>query len=437
VSSVYETFNTLASIEGTGSQQRKIDTITALLYDASSIEAKYIIRLLLGTMRIGVGSGLVRDAIAEAFNVNTETVKRGIMVSSDIERVALAAQHGGEEAVSSMSIQLGTPIKPMLAQKGTREDIVQNPPKNARIEWKYDGARLQCHIHNDTVQLFTRRMNEVTESMPDVCTILQETVSADTAIIDCEVVAYEPNSTTPKPFQEVMKRLRRKYDVTETAQDITLDVHAFDILHRNGEDLIDYPLTRRREYLTSTVKSDILANSQQLTTIEDLHHAEHHALQHGHEGIMLKDTDSPYQPDNRGKHWLKIKPEAETLDCVVIGGEWGEGKRSDMIGTFMLAVHDTTTNEFKSIGKVATGFTEKQLKTLTKRFKPLITHTNGKTLSITPKIVFEVATEEIQPSPQYDSGYGLRFPRFITVREDKTPTDTETLTRINQLYKKQ
>lgn len=438
VSRVYAAFEDIAETEGTGSQQAKVNAIKTLLFDASGQEAKYIVRLLLSEMRIGVGDGTVRDAIAQAFDMPIEAVERGIMVTNDVEKVAKTARDAGERALRDLSITIGRPVKAMLARKGTKSDAIADAGDNGEVvvEWKFDGARLQVHIEGDDVRLFTRNTNEETDSMPDVCDIVRDNVTVDEAIIDCEVVAYAPDSTEPEPFQEVMKRFRRKYDIEEMSEKITLDIHTFDVLYASGETLIDKSLRDRRDTLESVVTEDILASQWSATSADEIADIEEASLEAGHEGVMVKDPSSSYQPDNRGKNWLKIKPDVETLDCVVVGGEWGEGRRAKWVGTFMLAVSDEH-GELKEIGKVATGLSDMQLAELTERFDSLIKSESGAEIEFHPEIVFEVGTEEIQPSPSYGSGFGLRFPRFISVREDKSPSEADTVQRVENLYDSQ
>lgn len=437
VSSVFDAFSEIASVSGSGSQTEKVERIKRLLLDADSSEAKYIVRLLLNKMRIGVGDGTVRDALAHAFDVDVELVKRGMMVTNDVELVAETARDGGNEALSELSIVLGRPIKPMLATKSSKTDAIADAggkSGDVAVEWKYDGARLQCHVTPESIRLFSRRMVEVTDSMPDVCARLRDHTNVSSAIIDCEVVAYASDSDGPAPFQEVMTRFKRKHNVEEMTEKVQLSLYSFDILYVEGDSLIDSDLLKRRERLETAVSDEILAPRWTASTAEEIARIEEESLESGHEGVMVKNPDSTYQPDNRGKNWVKIKPAVETLDCVVVGAEWGEGRRSHLLGTFMLAIQDEDTGELQRIGKVGTGLSDAKLAELTERLKPLIESETGKNVTVTPNIVFEVGTEEIQPSPTYESGYGLRFPRFIEIREDKGVEDIETVERVNRLY---
>lgn len=438
VEDVHATIDDLSNVSGSGSQETKIKTLANVLLDCSSgTEAKYFSRLVLEEMRIGVGAGIVRDAIAEAFIVDVDAVQHGLMVTNDAGLVAQTASEGGESALKNLEIEIGRPIAPMLAKDGDMEEVmddVSNGDGQVAVETKYDGARLQCHLDGDEVTLYTRRLNEVTNSLPDVVEVVKDTVDADTAIIDTEVVAYESeDSEEALPFQEVMKRLRRKYDIEEKADEIHMDIHAFDILYKDGSGQIKKPLTERRNVLEDTVGSEVVADQYYTDSLERIAELEQQALADGDEGLMVKNPSSEYLPDDRGWNWVKIKPEPETLDCVVVGGEWGEGRRAEWVGTFMLAVRDDDTGEFHRIGKVATGVTDEQLEDLTERFEPLIENEDGKDITFKPELVFEVGYEEIQPSPQYESGYGLRFPRFIGVREDKSTSDIDTVSRVEDL----
>lgn len=436
LSEVYETLEDLAAVSGSGSQTEKEKTLSNVLLDCeSSNEAKYFARLVLGEMRIGVGSGTVRDALALSFNIDSKVIERGLMVTNDVGLVAETARDGGESALSNLEIELFRPVSPMLAQKGVKSDALDDAGHGGEVvvEYKFDGSRLQIHKNGDEVKLFTRRMNEVTDSMPDVVDIVREDIQAETAILDAEVVAYESeDATEPEPFQQVMRRLRRKYDIDEMAEEIILDIHTFDILYVNGDSLIDESLAARREHLVD-VCGDTLSEQWYADSAEEIADLEANSLAEGHEGVMVKDPSSTYHPNNRGKNWLKIKPDVETLDCVVVGGEWGEGRREGWIGSFMLAVRDEETGDLRTIGKVATGLTDKELEQLTERFEPLIESEEGKEITFSPETVFEVGYEEIQPSPTYTSGYGLRFPRFLGVREDKSIDNADTVSRVADL----
>ncbi|MEA1905891.1 MAG: ATP-dependent DNA ligase, partial [Euryarchaeota archaeon] len=420
---VFERMLSIAQASGKGSQQIKIKNLQYLFGTASPTESRYIARIVLEELRIGVGEGLVRNAIAQAFKEDAGAVERAYMLINDLGEVAVTASHHDLEQVS---IRIGRPIKPMLAQIGSFDDITGL----YAAEWKFDGARVQIHKNGDNVRIFSRRLEDVTKSLPDVVNIIKSQVTANQVILDGEVVATG-HAGKPLAFQEIMRRFRRKYKVSAMAEKVPLHLNLFDIMHLNGEALIDEPLHTRRKQLESVARPHgdavrISVAEQVVTNDPGVAHTVYQAaLDAGHEGIMLKNPDSTYSPGKRGKNWLKIKPIMETLDLVVVGADWGEGRRANLIGSYMLACYDPDTAEFLEIGRVGTGITDEQLTELTELFSQYIISEDGGTIELQPAIVFEIAYEEIQKSPHYASGYALRFPRLVRVRFDKTPEDAD------------
>ena len=436
---VFERFKDISRISGKGSQTSKIKNLQYLFNSASSKEVGYISLLAIEELRIGVGEGIVRDAIGRAFDVPSEDVERGFMLTNDMGLVALTAKQGGADAVSGLGLVLNRPIKLMLAQITPSLESAISDMDEAAIEWKFDGARVQIHKDGDDVVLYSRRLENITQSLPDIVEAVREHVKMDTAILDGEAVAIDADGR-PRPFQDILKRFRRKYDVNSTAREIPLTLNLFDIMYLNGESLLDRPLVERRELLRSSVENDISirVDTQVVTKdIEEINRIYTEALKGGHEGIMIKNPNSPYSPGKRGKNWLKKKPVMETLDLVVIGAEWGYGRRTSFMGSYALACHDTDTGKFLPVGKVATGFSDEQLAELTDIFSELVVVESGKEIELKPEIVFEVAFEEIQKSSNYESGYALRFPRLVNVRDDKSVEDVETIERIEDMYRLQ
>ncbi len=436
IDSIRKTFDEIASLEGEGSQKRKVLLLTGLYGSASPIEARYLTRLILGEMRLGVGEGIIRDAIARAWGLDSELVERGYMIVNDLGRVAVVAKNEGKNGLKNLRIQLHIPVKMMLAQ--VAEDISDaiREMKKVAVEWKFDGSRVQIHYGNGKVTIYSRRLENVTRALPEIVREIKKCVE-EGVILDGEVIAVKDGK--PMPFQQVLRRFRRKHEITKMIEKIPLIVYFFDILYKDGE-IIDLPLEERRKILESVVKeSDIIKIAKQVVTSDkdEVERVYSEALNAGHEGAMLKNPKSPYIPGKRGKHWLKLKEVMETLDLVVIGGEWGEGKRSHLISSFELACLDTDTGKLLRVGKVATGFTDEDLEDLTELFKPLIKYEEGKRISFQPKIVFEVAYQEIQKSPKYESGFALRFPRFIRLRDDKGVEDADTIERVRSLYESQ
>jgi DNA ligase-1 len=430
---VYMRFQTIARLQGKGSQDAKIKNLQYLLAAAGQAEISYITRLAIEELRIGVGEGIVRNAIAEAFDVPAEFVERGYMLVNDFGIVAYTAKKEGKEGLEKLGVMLGRPLKVMLAQIAPGMKEVVEEMGTLAVEWKFDGARVQIHKDGSSVVIYSRKLEKVTSSLPDIVRSVRSYVFAEKVILDGEVVALGKDGR-PMAFQEILKRFRRKYEISETALEIPLSLNLFDIMYLNGESLIDKPLKERRRKLEETCDKSILAKQKVTNDMAVVETIYKEALEAGHEGVMLKNPDSFYSPGKRGKNWLKLKPVMETLDLVVVGGEWGEGRRTKLIGSYLLACRDPDTNMFLLIGRVATGITDEQLEELTKLFKDMVISESGIHVDFEPKIVFEVAFEEIQKSPNYDSGYALRFPRLVNVRSDKSAEDADSIERVEQVY---
>ncbi|MCZ7395183.1 MAG: ATP-dependent DNA ligase [Candidatus Methanoperedens sp.] len=433
IKDVYIRFQTIAKMTGKGSQGAKIKNLQYLFGAAKPLESVYIARLSIEEMRIGVGEGIVRDAISQAFDVPSELVERGYMLTNDFGLVAHTAKKEGEQGLLKLGVVLNRPLKMMLAQVASGINEAVEEMGTVAAEWKFDGARVQIHKNNDDITVYSRRLEDVTSSLPDIVKAVKSFVSAKSVILDGEAVALGKNNR-PMAFQEILRRFRRKYDISITALEIPLFLNLFDILYLNGESLIDMPLIQRRKRLEEVCDKSIVAKQTVTGDVARVEAIYKEALAAGHEGVMLKNPESLYTPGKRGKNWLKFKPVMETLDLVVIGGNWGEGRRANLIGSYLLACRDPDTDRFLSIGRVATGITDDQLEELTKIFKELVISESGTEVEFEPKIVFEVAFEEIQKSPNYDSGYALRFPRLVNVRSDKSSLDADSIERVEQLY---
>ncbi|HKJ59406.1 MAG TPA: ATP-dependent DNA ligase LigA [Halobacteriales archaeon] len=433
VAEVDRELRAVADAEGPGSQDRKLEVLFGLFSRCSPSEARYLARIVLSEMRIGVGGGAVRDAIAQAFDVPVDHVERAVQLSNDYGLVAETAREQGVAGLDDIHMAVGRPVQSMLAQSGTVTDALDSWGE-AAVEWKLDGARVQVHYDGDAVRAFSRNLEDVTDPLPEVVEFVEEHLEVP-AILDGEVVAVD-ESGDPLPFQEVLRRFRRKYDVERAREEVGLEVYAFDCLHADGDDLIDRPYVERREALRSVLSAG-LSEATVTGDAEEVEAIERAALEAGHEGIMLKNPESAYTPGRRGKNWLKRKPDVETLDLVVTGAEWGEGRRAKFLGTYELSVvtdgEGTDGRGFLTIGNVATGITDEELAELTALIEPHVRSQSGKDVDVEPTVVFEVGYEEIQRSPTYESGYALRFPRFVAIRDDKDPEDADTLDRVERL----
>jgi len=423
----------LAAAEGAGSQETKLDALFGLFSMSSPEEARYLARLVLSEMRIGVGEGTVRDAVAAAFDVPVEEVERALQVSNDYGLVARRTREGGSDALAEITLEVGRPVQAMLAQTGTVRDALE-AWEDVAVEWKYDGARVQVHYDGTTVGLYSRNMEDVTDPLPEIVATVEERLAVP-AILDGEVVAVDEEGD-PRPFQQVLRRFRRKHDVAQAREDVRLRLHAFDCLHADGEDLLDAPLAERHDRLIDVLgDGNVVSELWHCTDADHVEEIEEAALGAGHEGVMLKNPEAAYTPGKRGQNWRKRKPDVETLDLVVTGAEWGEGRRASLLGTFEVSVR--TDEGYASVGNVATGVTDEQLEELTDLLEPHVRAESGTEVDIEPAVVFEVGYEEIQSSPSTSSGYALRFPRFLGVREDKDPGDADSLARLEGLVGEQ
>jgi DNA ligase-1 len=426
---VYTELIAIAELEGKKSQREKLLAVRRLLGNAHPLEGRYLARIMLEELRIGVGEGSVREAIARAFLVDSALVEHAMQALNDAGEVARLARLG-PDALREVRITLFHPVRMMLAQQGTIPDMIQEHGQIA-AEFKYDGSRFQFHKKGNWARLYSRRLEDVTAALPDVIEKLITSTTHD-VILDGEVIAIKDDK--PMPFQSVLRRFRRRHDIAEAQDAIEMVPNVFDILYLDGETLIDLPLEKRRERLERVVNRYIAPQvvSSDPLEIERTYKA---ALDAGHEGIMIKVPASPYSPGQRGKNWIKIKPDVDTLDLAVIGGEWGEGKRAHVFGSFLVACQDQ--GKLIALSRVATGFSDEQLIEVYDLLKDRVIKKSGKEVSFEPDLVFEVGYAELQVSPTYEGGFALRFPRFIRIRDDKDITDVETLESIRERYFRQ
>jgi len=315
-----------------------------------------------------------------------------------------------------------------------------------RLEYKYDGFRLQIHKQGNKIKLFTRRLEEVSSQFPDVVEAVKKHVKAINCILDSEAVGYDPKTGKYQPFQHISKRIKRKYSINELAKELPVEINIFDILYLEGNELLDKSLTERidnlKKVVTEKEKQIVLAKGILIKTEEEAEKFYQESLDAGNEGVMIKDLSAPYQPGGRVSAWIKMKPIMEELDLVIVGAEWGNGKRSSWLTSFTLACRNDS-GDFYELGKVGTGLKEEESEDavsfpqLTKLLEPLIISKKDKEVRVQPKIVVMVAYEEIQKSPTYNSGYALRFPRVLRLRPDRMPEDIASYDDILDLYESQ
>ncbi len=426
---VYSEFEKIAGTGGKKSQREKLLVVRKLLANADPLEGRYLARIMLEDLRIGVGDGTIREAVARAFGVSPALVEHAVQALNDLGYVAWLAKTG-EAALKDVHISPFHPVKMMLAQQGSIVSAI-GELGIVTAEYKYDGSRFQFHRTGSRSALYSRKLEDVTNALPDVLAILNESTSHD-VILDGEVIAIKDNR--PLPFQEVLRRFRRKHDISKMQEEVILVPNVFDILYLDGETLIDLPLSERRKRLETAVIRHVAPQlvSDDPAAVTDFYHA---ALDAGHEGIMIKATESPYTPGMRGKNWLKVKPEVDTIDLAVVGAEWGEGKRAHYFGSFILACQDN--GELVTLSKVATGFSDEQLAEAYDLLHDQIVSQSGKEVRFDPELVFEVGYSELQVSSNYPAGFALRFPRFVRIRDDKDITEIETVSSIRERYQRQ
>ena len=434
---IFYSIRELASLTGKSSQEKKLNIILELLNSAEPKETKYIIRTIIEELRLGIAEGILRDAIALAFNVDKEIVEYAYNLKTDFGEVAIIAKEKGEEGLKRIKLEIGKPTKVMLAEKSKNIEEALKDAKEPAIEYKYDGMRTLVHKDKDKIWIFTRRLENVTKQFPDLVKLCRDNIKVERAILEGETLGIKDKK--PVPFQELSKRIHRKYNIEEMVKDIPIQINLFDCLLVENEQLLDKPFSYRRKKLEEIVKiiKGKFQLAEQLKT-KDLKKAEefyHKALNLGQEGVMVKNLNAPYQPGKRVGYMYKVKPEKETLDLVVVGAEWGQGRRTTWLASFVLAIRDEETGELLEIGKMGTGLTDEQFKEMTERLKPLIEFEKDNIVHIKPKIVVEVDYQELQKSPNYKSGFALRFPKLIRIREDKGIEEADTLERIKRLYK--
>ena len=453
IEKVFKNLQELAFVTGAGSQERKLALITELLTSAKPEEACYIVRTILGELRVGVAEGLIRDAIVEAFLVKegmkkeekekmTELVDYAWNILSDFGEVAKIAREKGADGLKKVKIQIGRPVQVMLGLAAPSiEDIVKKFGKII-AQYKYDGMRVECHKKGDKIWVFTRRLENVTPQFPDIVELCRKGLKAEECVVEGEALGIDKKTGYPLPFQVLSQRIHRKYDVEKMVEEIPIQVNLFDILYLNGKMLLNKPLIEREKILKK-ILNEIPGKFQfakEIITddIKKLEEFYHEALNAKQEGLMLKVPSSRYVFGRHVETMYKIKPIMETLDLVIVGATWGEGARAKWLTSYLLACRDPDTGKFLPCGMMSTGLTEEQYEQMTKLLKGLIISEKGKEVVVKPKIVVEVGYQEIQKSPNYESGFALRFPRFIRDRSsEKGPEEADTLERIKNLFESQ
>jgi DNA ligase 1 len=437
ITEVQNTFEVIAHTRGVGGRTKKELLITTLLSRTEPVEAKYLIKIFTGEMRTGLHEGLMERAVSSAFGVPLSDVQHAAMVLGDIGEVASVIRSGGLTRLVSARFNVFRPVELMLAQisQSVREALEEHGGTSA-FEYKYDGVRVQIHQKGDRVEIFSRRLNNVTSSLPEVVKTVKMNIHARSAIVEGEVIAFD-SAGYPIAFQHLMRRFRRIRGVSGFAEKMPITLYLFDVLYLNGDSLITKPYINRRQILAETAGK--IALSKQIVT-DSLEHGEvflKEALASGHEGLMAKKLDSPYTPGRRGKRWLKIKIILEPLDLVITAAEYGYGRRKGWLSDYYLAARDPQSGEFLDVGKTFKGLTDAEITELTRRLKESTVFEGTHKVAVIPKIVVEVVYNEIQHSPRYKSRMALRFARITRIREDKSPQQASTIDQVKEIYDRQ
>lgn len=502
---VYTTIKSIADIEGSNSVSIKSSKINELLSDAEPIEAKFIIRIVVGDLRIGVSTGTLRDALIrgifpkiiglydkdinkevqgkiylythketalkqtlldydyiktntyeearEIYNLITDKFQEAYDKINDISRIAEIAKHKGLKGLTEITLEVMTPLRAMLMQKVNKvEEAEKKIPLPFALEFKYDGFRCQIHKQKNNIKLFTRNLEDVTFQFTDVVDLIKRKVKAESVILDGEILGKDTQGNY-LPFQAISQRIKRKHNIQELVKKLPVSYTTWDILYHNGKSIIDLPLHERRALLKSLIENDehfFISEQKIISSIEEGEKFYKESLAKGNEGVVVKDLHSSYKPGNRVGCWLKIKPIMDPLDLVIVGAQWGEGKRSSWLTSYIIACYDKDQDTFLEIGKVGSGLkeieTEKKAETdltfseMTELLKPLIDKSipeKNNTVTIQPKIVITVAYEEIQTSNTYQSGFALRFPRFLGLRDDLDTHEADDIEKIKDYFEQQ
>jgi DNA ligase-1 len=433
---VYVLLERIAATAGKGSRTRKEALLRNMLERATALEAKYLAKVVYQEMRHGVSEGLLLEGIAQAAGIKTNMVRRANQLWGDVGEVALVALTEGEPGLAAATIRLFRPLKPMLAQ--TSEELAEQFERHGgrvALEYKLDGARVQIHRRGNQVRIYTRRLADVTASLPDVVAEVQARLAAGEAVLDGEAVAVDDQGR-PLPFQHLMRRFRRVHDVAETVAEVPVELHLFDALFLNGQSLIDLPYEERWLAMEQEAGGLNLVRRTVPSTVEEGEAFAQAAHHDGHEGAMVKALDSAYTPGGRGKAWFKLK-HVMSLDLVIVAADWGYGRRHGWLSNYHLAARDAETGEYLLVGKTFKGPTDAEFRLMTEQLLALERSRQRGTVTVQPQIVVEVLFNEIQESSQYPSGLALRFARIARLREDKGPAEADTLQAVREVYEEQ
>jgi len=430
---VTSAFDRIAAATGPDSMRVKRRILESLLGQATREEQDVLLKSIFGEMRMGANEGVMLEAIADASGADPGTVRMAHMFLGDIGRLAELALAEGEAGLAAQSIRLFSPIKPMMAEiADSADELLAEHGGTTAVEYKFDGARIQIHRDGEAVRVFSRRLTDVTGSVPEVVEAARS-LPVRSVLLEGEAVAVDATGR-PRPFQELMRRFRRVHDIDALRREIPLKLYLFDLLWLDGVNYVPRPYRERWDALARIAPPGLLAGRIVSSSAPEIEAFLAAALAEGHEGLMAKALDSTYQPGKRGKKWFKLKP-AETLDVAILAAEWGHGRRTGTLSNYWLGVRDR--KRWQMIGKTFKGLTDAERLDVMQRLLAVKTGEDTGVVHVRPEVVVEVAYNEIQRSPHYESGFALRFARITRIREDKGPRDADTYARLKALYARQ
>jgi DNA ligase-1 len=422
----------LAAIRGTGSTAKRAVALGSLFSRAARDEQQFLLRLLTGEVRQGALAGVMIDAIAAAAQIEVAPVRRAAMYSKSLGAVARVALLEGAEGLAAFHLQLFSPVSPMLAQTAADvEEALDVLKGEVAFEWKMDGARIQVHKSGSTVRIFTRNLNDVSAAVPEIVELARALRVRD-VILDGEAIAFDPNGR-PHPFQITMRRFGRKLDVERMRIELPMRAFFFDCLRLDGGALTESPTRERYEALARAIPDSLQIPRIVTSSADEAEAFYAEALAAGHEGVMAKSLDAPYEAGNRGAGWLKIK-RAHTLDLVVIAAEWGHGRRTGKLSNLHLGARDPATGDYVMLGKTFKGLTDAMLEWQTKELLAREIRTDGYTVYVRPERVVEIAFSDLQASSRYPGGLALRLARVKRYRDDKNADEADTMDSVRRIF---
>jgi DNA ligase 1 len=421
----------IKAVSGAGSQARRREELAELFGRATEEEQRFLVGLFLGELRQGALEGVMSAAVAKAAGVPADDVRRATMLAGDLAEVAVVAVREGVEGLARFTLTPLRPVQPMLAQTASDLEDALVRIRPAAVEWKLDGARIQVHRSGGEVRAYTRNLADITDRVPEIVEAVSR-LQLDSVVLDGEAIALGPKER-PLPFQETMSRFGSKVNVAELRTTVPLSPYFFDVLHLDGEDLLDRPARERLATLSERIPAELAVPRIETADPAEAQRFLDDALAHGHEGVMVKSLDAPYEAGRRGLGWLKVKV-AHTLDLVVLAAEWGHGRRQGKLSNLHLGARDPETGGFVMLGKTFKGLTDEMLAWQTERFRELETSSDGHVVHVRPELVVEIAFDGVQASTRYPGGVALRFARVKGYRPDKRPEEADTIETVRGIH---